>query len=559
MANNDLPISAFPLIEDGLQGGDIIPVVRYGENMAVDGAYFEQIEHDVSEAQDTLGVMQDSDKRQNEQLTHLTQDMGGLNQQVAQLEETTTALTNPTIIDIDELGPDDLILVIRDNKPVGFCGGEIQVDHGLLNYVALPKIERFETTITKTEKQLTHLTQDVQSQATQIAELEEQIQNPTMGDPISIIEAGDQIPLMRMGERKYIDGSYFVAIQNDNAQNANAIDALKDSDKRNGQYITHLTQDVSSLNTQVAELEDEVANLQGGGIGDPVESIEEGDKIPLVRNGQTLSLDGMTIANLARVAFDTATAVDEVKAEKQDAFTTSEDLQMADNVLSLTDAAKLRLFCDMFNVAVGSYGYARITDGVFDCELNELKLTYEDAMVSYQCGFPQAFHGNGWVLNHRLKLRTNIPFGPNYSSGLGGSIFYNCTALEVVQLIGPWLISEEYTFNYCTKLRSIIGEITCNAGDIFRGCRNLVDVDVRFRRSSYIGDSPLLSYDSVNKMIEPSQSDITLTVHPDVYAKLTGDTTNDAAAALTPEEAAQWQSILTNAVEKNISFIEATA
>lgn len=29
-------------------------------------------------------------------------------------------------------------------------------------------------------------------------------------------------------------------------------------------------------------------------------------------------------------------------------------------------------------------------------------------------------------------------------------------------------------------------------------------------------------------------------VHPDIYAKLTGDITNEVAAALSPEELAQW-------------------
>lgn len=47
---------------------------------------------------------------------------------------------------------------------------------------------------------------------------------------------------------------------------------------------------------------------------------------------------------------------------------------------------------------------------------------------------------------------------------------------------------------------------------------------------------------------------ITITVHADVYAKLTGDTTNEAAAALTTEELAQWAEVLTNAAAKNISF-----
>ena len=49
-------------------------------------------------------------------------------------------------------------------------------------------------------------------------------------------------------------------------------------------------------------------------------------------------------------------------------------------------------------------------------------------------------------------------------------------------------------------------------------------------------------------------SSITVTVHPDVYAKLTGDTTNAAAAALTAEELAQWQQLVTDATSKNINF-----
>lgn len=47
---------------------------------------------------------------------------------------------------------------------------------------------------------------------------------------------------------------------------------------------------------------------------------------------------------------------------------------------------------------------------------------------------------------------------------------------------------------------------------------------------------------------------ITITVHADVYAKLTGDTTNEAAAALTEEEAAAWRQVLADGNAKNISF-----
>ena len=51
--------------------------------------------------------------------------------------------------------------------------------------------------------------------------------------------------------------------------------------------------------------------------------------------------------------------------------------------------------------------------------------------------------------------------------------------------------------------------------------------------------------------------DSTVTVHSDVYAKLTGDTTNAAAAALTEEELAQWMAIMVTAGEKGIVFAAA--
>lgn len=63
-------------------------------------------------------------------------------------------------------------------------------------------------------------------------------------------------------------------------------------------------------------------------------------------------------------------------------------------------------------------------------------------------------------------------------------------------------------------------------------------------------------WSSVNYLVAnaANTSTITITVHADVYAKLTGDTTNAAAAALTEEEAAAWRQVLADANAKNISF-----
>ena len=72
----------------------------------------------------------------------------------------------------------------------------------------------------------------------------------------------------------------------------------------------------------------------------------------------------------------------------------------------------------------------------------------------------------------------------------------------------------------------------------------------------YFGSSPLLSIESVRYSVDNSQP-CTIQVHADTYAKLTGDTTNPAAAALTPQELAQWMGMLTDAVDKNITFATA--
>ena len=71
-----------------------------------------------------------------------------------------------------------------------------------------------------------------------------------------------------------------------------------------------------------------------------------------------------------------------------------------------------------------------------------------------------------------------------------------------------------------------------------------------------IGKLKSISLASMQYMVNNSQatSSITVTVHPDVYAKLTGDTTNAAAAALTSDELAQWTALATTANSKNISF-----
>lgn len=83
----------------------------------------------------------------------------------------------------------------------------------------------------------------------------------------------------------------------------------------------------------------------------------------------------------------------------------------------------------------------------------------------------------------------------------------------------------------------------------------------RLQHNFSFANNPLIDLDSWTYMVENRAThktdQYTVTVHPDVYAKLTGDTTNEAAAALTADELSQWQALLTKAAGKHIAFASA--
>lgn len=117
------------------------------------------------------------------------------------------------------------------------------------------------------------------------------------------------------------------------------------------------------------------------------------------------------------------------------------------------------------------------------------------------------------------------------------------------------------TFRRCYNLREIIGPFKINANTLalqsFLGCAALVDMKLHELATSIsLSDSPLLSLSTMQYMVSnaANTSAITVTVHPDVYAKLTGDTTNAAASALSADELAQWQALVATAAAKQITF-----
>ena len=241
--------------------------------------------------------------------------------------------------------------------------------------------------------------------------------------------------------------------------------------------------------------------------------------------------------------------------------------------------ASKQCFIDLFNTAAGPCGKydpdnAPDADHPFLC--NELWLTYEEAMIVYEYrvtthhDFYERCYDPGFASRTKLLRTVLSPIYTQYGETLDLTRFVcSCTNVEILNIstntaqrfnIGPC----DDAFKDCSSLRevhpSLIFTKLSSYGQNaipFRGCSSLEHLFAEFRVDAYLQDCPKLSLASVEYIASHSSAGVTVTVHPDVYAKLTGDTTNAAAAALSADELAQWQEVLGQAVAKNISFATA--
>ena len=226
---------------------------------------------------------------------------------------------------------------------------------------------------------------------------------------------------------------------------------------------------------------------------------------------------------------------------------------------NISDEARKSLFCDLFNAAAGTAGYAKFTNGVWDCKLNGLTLSYDEAVMILSVYHTGGDHTEDLV-HH--PVRTNLPLYSNWGISLYRFAQKN-TSLEVANVdCDIYGNSLQFAFYSCKNLREIRGPIRHIVAKIddsaFLGCPKLESLDLRNLKSNLLlSNSPLLKLDSLDSIVTNAANGttaITITVHADVYAKLTGDTTNEAAAALTADELSQWQALLTKAAAKHIAF-----
>ena len=345
------------------------------------------------------------------------------------------------------------------------------------------------------------------------------------------------------------------------------------------------------------------------GPGDCAGAAEVEVLLPYIKGdrGEKLTYGDLTEQDKEDLIAPIKESINKAIEEKQDKLSVTADFDLTENLLSLTDIGKRRLFDDLwasingtklangnyrmgadgkeltyaealvrcerngfinhFNTAAGDDGGYNETTGFF--ELNGIKdIGYAEALrIMDVSTWPKLDLGGSYLSDIKLSIRTALPLNTPIMSVYSLRAFaHNNTDIEVINInqgMYSSCSSIEQAFGYCLKLRSILGVITANftsaalARSAFGDCRSLEDVRLHHIRCSIsFAHSPRLSLDSIDYMITNAANTgaITLTFHPDVYAKLTGDTANEAAAALTEEELAQWVAITEAAAAKNISF-----
>lgn len=277
------------------------------------------------------------------------------------------------------------------------------------------------------------------------------------------------------------------------------------------------------------------------------------------------------------------------KKQKTLAATTDVKVQSADedtDGLYVTDSAKRAVFNDMFNsegnICNRSH-YSRSVSAKYDPEnapdashpywCNKIWLTYEEAMDAYNHRLAPSESPAG-AIRQCVPLRTAIcslhtMLGEKLSFS---STFHSLSKLEVARLStndvqGVWVSNMQGAFYGCSKLKEIMPTIIDSTDSslswhtAFSRCAELESFQIKeLRHNLNLKESPKLSLATMQYLVNNASTEITagspvvVTVHADVFAKLTGDTTNEAAAALTDDEKTAWAAVLTAATSKYISF-----
>ena len=187
-------------------------------------------------------------------------------------------------------------------------------------------------------------------------------------------------------------------------------------------------------------------------------------------------------------------------------------------------------------------GVAVNDDGTYG--LRGLTLTYDEMLAVYNAGRPGSSYDS---LYFGAGIRTHLPPKRLMGAIKGNRTFQN-SSVEVASL--NLLIPADSCFWGCSKLKSVtVYSVNAQPNQtIFRGCTELVTITQygdTFGNNIHLGDCPKISLASLQGIVKKYRDTkgFTVTVHPDVYAKLTD-------AVNYPE----WAAVTELAATKNIIF-----
>lgn len=319
-------------------------------------------------------------------------------------------------------------------------------------------------------------------------------------------------------------------------------------------------------------------------------SLDGNEIIPFAKNGANGAVKASKIKeyvtpDLSKLdSLPTATELDVALTAKQDKLVNSADVTVGeDDKLTVTDAVVKKAFIKRWNnlntIYSGSLSgsYNKETDlftvrwSMNDPESKKYQpyFTYEQAMAALDAV-------TGPVLGYDSfapRIPANLPpigypsgSGPRFTIVDTDTVVYNYKIKTLIlSATGPCNATKTMTLASAKELQAIIGDVITGGGinenpisfsSANPGFPKLEYFHITIKKSFDVRTSPLLTFSTMQYLVTnaANTSSITVTVHPDVYAKLTGDTTNAAASALTADELAQWQALVTTANSKNISF-----
>lgn len=260
----------------------------------------------------------------------------------------------------------------------------------------------------------------------------------------------------------------------------------------------------------------------------------------------------------------------------QGALSTSADLALSsDDVLSLTDMAKKRLFIDLWNQAAGDYGRYNEDTGYF--ELFEIyDIGWDEALLIYRISgqwdlYSFSYNVDAYVAGYGRNIRVLLPFvtGSNGEAGFTADTRMHNETLQYLAFCRkpyPWYYLffrvdvHGFRFPQLKKIydtRIFIQNVTANSIHTFN-MPNLVYAKFKFTSSNYatIYFRANLDYECTNYLFTeiPTQNangQCVFKLAANMFNRLSGTATDYASSGGTK---AEWMAIADLATTKNITL-----